>query len=164
MNVTAEASVERKGKRSFPGLSNFFLGNKPPRQISFTSDRSPQSFECSIPLQATMNLTIVLPLALALLASVLALPATVEPPPKEVDFHIFPEFAGFDSLEQLAGNSTLNDDEDDGYDIHARSPEAAAAGECTLANLKKIMFDYSESTALISPRRSPKLTALPSHV
>jgi hypothetical protein len=108
-----------------------------------------------------MNLTIVLPLALALLASVLALPATVEPPPKEVDFHIFPEFAGFDSLEQLAGNSTTRTR---GSDIQVRSPEAAAAGKCTLANLKKIMFDYSESTALISPRRSPKLTALPSHV
>jgi hypothetical protein len=109
-----------------------------------------------------MNLITVLPLALALFASVLALPATVEPPPKDVDFHVFPE-AGLDSLEQLAGNGTP-DDEDDDYDVEARSPEAAAAGQCTLANLEKIMFDYSELTALNPCCHSPKLTPLPRHV
>jgi hypothetical protein len=93
-----------------------------------------------------MNLIVLLPLALALFTLVIALPATVEPPPKDIDFHVFPEFAGLDSLDQLTDNSALDGEDDD--DIEARSPEAAAAGQCTLANLKKIMFDYSKSTSL----------------
>jgi hypothetical protein len=114
--------------------------------------RSPQSVECSMPLQATINLIIVLPLGLVF-ASVLALPANVGPSRKDVDFHVFPESAGLDSLKQRAGNGTL-DNEDGDYDIEARSPETAATDQCTLADLKKIMFDYSESTALVPSHRS----------
>jgi hypothetical protein len=103
-----------------------------------------------------MNLLIVLSLAVAvaLFPPVLALPANIEPPSKDVDFDVFPESTDLDSLEQLAGNGTP-DDTDDDYDIEARSPEAAAAFQCTLANLNKIMFNYSES------HRPSSLTSLP---
>lgn len=88
-----------------------------------------------------MDLIVIILLAFALVASVLAHPATVEPP-KYINFHVFPEFAGLDSLNQLVYNDTL-DGEYDNNDIEARSPEATKASQCTLANLKKIMFDYS---------------------
>jgi hypothetical protein len=83
-----------------------------------------------------MNFLFILPLAFALFASVIALPATTDLT-TDVDFHVFPEFAGFDNLDQLIGNDTESD-------IEERDPAAAQAGQCTLANLKKIMFDYSE--------------------
>jgi hypothetical protein len=89
-----------------------------------------------------MKLVVILPSVFALFASVLALPATPEPT-TDVDFHAFPEFAGFDNIEQLVGNDTESD-------IEERDPAAAQAGQCTLANLKKIMFDYSESPFLSS--------------
>jgi hypothetical protein len=92
-----------------------------------------------------MNLLVLLPLTFALFPSILALPATAEPG-KDVDFHVFPEFAGFDNLDQLVGNDTESD-------IEERDPAAAQAGQCTLANIKKIMFDYSESPFL--PRGNP---------
>ena len=90
-----------------------------------------------------MNLLIALPLAFALLVSVLALPATVDPA-KDVDFHMFPEFAGLENLDQLASNSTEAEDDDE-EDLEARSPASAAASPCTLKVLKKIMFDYSKN-------------------
>ena len=85
-----------------------------------------------------MKLIITLPLAFALFTSVLAFPATSEPA-EGVDFHVFPEFAGFDNFEQIVGNDTESD-------IEERDPAAVQAGQCTLANLKKIMFDYSKSS------------------
>lgn len=94
-----------------------------------------------------MNLLVLLPLAFALFTSVLAHPATVEPP-KDVDFHVYPEFAGLDSLDQLLSNDTFDGGDED--DIEARDP-AAQANQCTLAKLKKIMFDYSESPSLSYP-------------
>jgi hypothetical protein len=89
-----------------------------------------------------MNFIIIFPLAFALCASTLVLPATVEAT-KDVDFHAFPEFAGLEDLAQLVGNDTL--DSEDENEIASRDPAAAQAGQCTLANLKKIMFDYSKS-------------------
>lgn len=92
-----------------------------------------------------MNLIIVLSLAFALFVSVLALPATADPA-KDVNFHMFPEFAGLESLDQLVGNGTEDDDDaDDDDDIEARSPASAAASQCILKVLEKIMFDYSKN-------------------
>lgn len=84
-----------------------------------------------------MNLLATLPLAFALFSLVLALPTTTEPT-TDVDYHIFPELAGFDNLEQLVGNDTESD-------IEERDP-AAAASPCTLAKIKKLMFDSSKSS------------------
>ncbi|KAM0708665.1 hypothetical protein Q7P35_005317 [Cladosporium inversicolor] len=81
-----------------------------------------------------MNLLATLPLAFALFSLVLALPTTTEPT-TDVDYHIFPELAGFDNLEQLVGNDTESD-------IEERDP-AAAASPCTLAKIKKLMFGSS---------------------
>lgn len=97
--------------------------------------------------RAIMNLIIIFPFAFALFASTSALPATVEAT-KDVDFHAFPEFAGLEDLAQLVGNDTL--DSEDGNEITSRDPAAAQAGQCTLANLKKIMFDYSKSFLLVN--------------
>jgi hypothetical protein len=69
-----------------------------------------------------MNLLVFLPFAFALFASVLALPAVAEPS-KDVDFHVFPEFAGFENLDQLLGNDTESD-------IEERDSAAAQAGQC----------------------------------
>lgn len=90
-----------------------------------------------------MILIVLLPFAFTLFASILALPASAEPT-KDVDFHAFPEFAGFDDIDQLLGNDTESD-------IEERDPAAAQAGPCTLAPIKKIMFDYSESFFLPCP-------------
>ena len=97
--------------------------------------------------RAIMNLIIIFPFAFALFASTSALPATVEAT-KDVDFHAFPEFAGLEDLAQLVGNDTL--DSEDGNEITSRDPAAAQAGQCTLANLKKTMFDYSKSFLLVN--------------
>ena len=86
-----------------------------------------------------MKLIVIFPLVFALFASVLTFPATVDTN-QDVDFHAFPEFAGFDNLDQLTGNDTLDDDSE----LESRDPAAAQANQCTLANLKKIMFDYSK--------------------
>ena len=116
-----------------------------PAQVSCnsTSSKTASRNQQSRFTQAIMNLLVLLPLAFTLFPSVLALPATAEPA-KDVDFHAFPEFAGFDNLDQLLSNDTDNE-------IEERDPAAAQAGPCTLAKIKEIMFDYSESSLLLNP-------------
>lgn len=95
-----------------------------------------------------MNLIVFFPLAFALFASVLALPTTTEPT-SDVDYHVFPELAGFDNLDQLVGNDTESD-------LEERDP-AAAASPCTLAKIKKLMFDSSKSSPYpLSAPKDPK--------
>jgi uncharacterized protein YuzE len=83
--------------------------------------------------------------ALALLSAVVASPINGQDA-KEVDFHDFPEFAGLESLQDLVGGGDFESDADidiDG-DGETEGIEARAANQCTLAKLKKILFDYSE--------------------
>jgi hypothetical protein len=71
-----------------------------------------------------------------------------------------PKLAGFDNLDQLVVNDTESD-------IEERDPAAAPAGQCTLANLKKIIFDNSKalsqllSTQTLAAAHHPSLTHIP---
>jgi hypothetical protein len=83
--------------------------------------------------------------ALALLSAVVASPINGQDA-KEVGFHDFPEFASLGSLQDLVGGGDFESDADidiDG-DGETEGIEARAANQCTLAKLKKILFDYSE--------------------
>ena len=85
--------------------------------------------------------------ALALLSAVVAGPIKGQDA-KEVDLHVFPEFADLGSLQDLVGeegfesDTAVDVDANDGGEVEGI--EARAANQCTLAKLKKILFDYSE--------------------
>lgn len=82
-----------------------------------------------------------LPLAaLALLSAVVVAHPTNGQDAKEVDFHMFPEFAALGSLEELSEGEAL----ESGTNVDSEGIEARAANQCTLAKLKQILFDYSE--------------------
>jgi hypothetical protein len=84
--------------------------------------------------------------ALALLSAAAAHPTNRQETEEAVDFHVFPELAGLGSLEDLVDGGALGSDTDADVDVDADGEgiEARAANQCTLAKLKKILFDYSE--------------------
>jgi len=95
-----------------------------------------------------MLITLV-PLAiLALFSAVVASSPINGQDAKEVDFSVFPEFASLGSLNDLVEAGTVESDTDADVDVDSNGDgdgiEARAANQCTLAKLKKILFDYSE--------------------
>jgi hypothetical protein len=87
----------------------------------------------------------ILPLAaLALLSAVAAHPTNGQETEEVADFHVFPELADLGSLEDLVDGGAFKSDTDVDVDADGEGLEARAANQCTLAILKKILFDYSE--------------------
>jgi hypothetical protein len=82
--------------------------------------------------------------ALALLSAAAAHPTNEQETEEAVDLHVFPELAGLGSLEDLVDGGALGSDTDADVDADGEGIEARAANQCTLAKLKKILFDYSE--------------------
>ncbi|GAB7326753.1 hypothetical protein MBLNU13_g10699t1 [Cladosporium sp. NU13] len=106
-----------------------------------------------------MILIVLLPFAFTLFASILALPASAEPT-KDVDFHAFPEFAGFDDIDQLLGNDTESD-------IEERDPAAASRRSCmaefqSARNAKSpSCFDWYSNACTLSPDRPLGFNSIP---
>jgi len=98
--------------------------------------------------------------ALALLSTaVVAHPANEQDAKGSVDFPDFPEFAGLGSLETLAEGDIFDSDMDVDDDGEGEGGiEARAANQCSLAKLKEIMFDWSESRPFFPLLLFPFLT------
>jgi len=82
--------------------------------------------------------------AVALLSAAAAHPADGQES-TEVGLPVFPEFAGLGLLDDLAEGDAFDSDMDDDGDGEDEGIEARAANQCTMAKLKEIMFDWSES-------------------
>jgi hypothetical protein len=91
-----------------------------------------------------MRLNILPFAALALLSAVVAHPTNGQDAGEVVDFDAFPKLAGLGSLDDLVDGGAFKSDTDGDVDADGEGIEARAANQCTLAKLKKIMFDYSE--------------------
>jgi hypothetical protein len=90
-----------------------------------------------------MRFTILPFAAFALLSAVAAHPTNGPETEEAVDFHVYPELAGLGSLEDLVDGGGFQSDTDVDVDADGAGIEARAANQCTLAKLKKILFDYS---------------------
>ena len=126
--------------------TSFNISPKPPHRLRIDI----LSAQLLLPSEPRIHMLITLvPLAiLALFSAVVASSPINGQDAKEVDFSVFPEFASLGSLNDLVEAGTVESDTDADVDVDSNGDgdgiEARAANQCTLAKLKKILFDYSE--------------------